>query len=78
MESISAVDWLIEEYFGGEISCTPEFINYINHAKEMQKAQLERCYNHGQFAIVDHGHGDSFEDYYNREFKPSQDGKDKN
>jgi len=35
----------------------------------MEKEKLEQFYNHGQWAIIEHGHGDTFEDYYNETFK---------
>jgi hypothetical protein len=41
----------------------------IEQAKEMEKQRLEQFYNHGQWAIIEHGHGDTFEDYYNKTFK---------
>ena len=37
-------------------------------AKQMEKQELEKFYNHGQWAIIDHGHGDTFEDYYNETY----------
>ena len=38
-------------------------------AKEMEKEKLEQFYNHGQWAVIENGHGECFEDYYNRTFK---------
>jgi hypothetical protein len=37
-------------------------------AKQMEKQELEKFYNHGQWAIIDHGHGDTFEDYYKQTY----------
>jgi hypothetical protein len=41
----------------------------FEQAKEMEKQKLEQFYNHGLWAIIEHGHGESFEDYYNETFK---------
>jgi tRNA G37 N-methylase Trm5 len=41
----------------------------IATAKEMEKQELEQFYNHGQWAVIDNGHGECFDDYYNRTFK---------
>ena len=44
-------------------------IEIIEQAKEMEKEKLEQFYNHGQWAVIENGHGECFEDYYNRTFK---------
>ena len=36
----TAVQWLIEEYFGGMENCTPDFRYHIEQAKEMEKEQM--------------------------------------
>jgi len=38
----------------------------FKRAKELEKQQLGKFYNHGQWTTV---HGDTFEDYYNKIFK---------
>jgi hypothetical protein len=38
----------------------------IDQAKAMEKQQLGKFYNHGQWTTV---HGDTFEDHYNKIFK---------
>ena len=60
----TAVELLEEKAMNGFI--TPED---FEQAKEMEKQQLEKFYNHGQWAIIEHGHGDEFDDYYNKTFK---------
>jgi hypothetical protein len=35
----TAVDWLIDEYFGGIENCTPDFRFHIQQAKEVEKEQ---------------------------------------
>jgi hypothetical protein len=79
MEKQTAVEWQFEQLFNsfekfnnGE--CT--FNDFLKRnleirkqAKEMDKQKLEQFYNHGQWAVVENGHGECFEDYYNRTFK---------
>lgn len=36
---MGAVEWLINEHFGGIENCTPDFRNKIEQAKEMEKEQ---------------------------------------
>jgi hypothetical protein len=34
-----------------------------------EKEQLEKCYDHGTLSLLDgNGHGDSFEEYYNKNY----------
>lgn len=40
----TAVEWLIEEHFGGIENCTPDFRNKIKQAKEMEIQQLKDCW----------------------------------
>jgi hypothetical protein len=35
----SAVEWLVDEHFGGIDNCTPDFKNKIEYAKEIEKKQ---------------------------------------
>jgi hypothetical protein len=36
----TAVEWLVDEYFGGIENCTPDFRFHIQQAKEMEKEQI--------------------------------------
>ena len=36
---LTALEWLIDEHFGGIENCTPDFKNKINQAKEIEKEQ---------------------------------------
>ena len=36
----TAVEWLINEHFGGIENCTPDFKHHIEQAKEMEKEQI--------------------------------------
>jgi mannitol/fructose-specific phosphotransferase system IIA component len=61
----TAIEWLAEQIHKYGIvneAC-------IEQAKQMEKQKLEQFYNHGQWAIIDHGHGDTFEDYYNKTYE---------
>ena len=40
MEKKTAVEWLINEHFGGIENCTPDFRYHIKKAKEMEKEQI--------------------------------------
>lgn len=42
---MTAVEWLIEKYFGSIENCTPDFRNKINQAKEMEKKQIIEARN---------------------------------
>ena len=37
---MTAVEWLVDEYFGGIENCTPDFRYHIEQAKEMEKQQI--------------------------------------
>jgi hypothetical protein len=39
----TAVEWLIDEHFGGIENCTPDFRFHIQQAKEMEKEQIEKA-----------------------------------
>jgi hypothetical protein len=42
----TAVDWLINEHFGGVENCTPDFRNKIKKANEMFKQEVLRSHMH--------------------------------
>ena len=68
----TAVEWLINEHFGGIENCTPDFRNKIQQALEMEKEQIidsfeigyenGACVNKGE--SIYHGHN-----YYNNTYK---------
>ena len=37
---MTAIEWLIKEYFGDIENCSPNFRNKIQQAKEMEKQQI--------------------------------------
>jgi hypothetical protein len=45
----TAVEWLIDEHFGGIENCTPDFRFHIQQAKEMEKEQAEL---YAEFAVL--------------------------
>jgi len=67
-KQLTAVGWL-ERISNGGLVTKKHFNELLEQAKQMEKERLEQFYNHGQWAIIEHGHGDTFEDYYNRTFK---------
>jgi hypothetical protein len=62
----TAVEWLIEEYFGGMENCTPDFRYHIEQAKAMEKEQIIDAWDNG---CEDDGIIDNAEQYYNETFK---------
>jgi len=68
----TAVEWLIDEHFGGIDNCTPDFRFHIQQAKEMEKEQIvnavdttiERMNVIDNFRTLKNG-----EQYYNEIFK---------
>jgi len=67
MKEQTAVEWLINEHFGGIENCTPDFKNKIKQAKEMEKEQIVNAYNDCEWT-GDHEDG---EQYYNETFNKS-------
>lgn len=43
----TAVEWLINEHFGGIENCTPDFRYHIEQAKEMEKKEMHAEYMRG-------------------------------
>ena len=64
----TAVQWLIDEYFGGMENCTPDFQHHINKALEMEKEQMHKCASfwRGKENAIEKP---IFEQYYNENFK---------
>lgn len=68
---MTAVEWLIDKYFGGINNCTPEFRKQIYEAKELEKEQIiEAAYFGHLKGWVDDGFENSYgEQYYNETYK---------
>jgi hypothetical protein len=43
----TAVEWLIDEHFGGIENCTPDFRNTIQQAIEMEEEKMHSEYMRG-------------------------------
>ena len=44
---MTAIEWLIKEYFGDIENCSPNFRNKIQQAKEMEKQQIIEAHFQG-------------------------------
>ena len=69
MEEMEKKQTAVEYLVNVVNSCiAPDYIpkEIIQQAKQMEKEQIGKFYNHGQWTTV---HGDTFEDYYNKTFK---------
>jgi len=62
MSQQTAVEWFYQRILAEDIKAVFE------QAKAMEKEQMGKCYNHGSLSLLDMGHGDSFEDYYNKNY----------
>lgn len=49
---MTAVEWLVHEYFGGIENCTPDFRYHIEQAKEMEKEQIFETTNSGRILFL--------------------------
>jgi hypothetical protein len=69
MDNKTAVDWLIEKHFGGIENCTPDFRHKIEQAKEMEKQQIAKAFDDGDYNYhYSRKTGNDFEDgkeYFN-------------
>jgi hypothetical protein len=75
MEKQTAVEWLVNEHFGGIENCTPDFRFHIQQAKEMEKEQIEDAYDEGdnngadRIYYLSNRDDKSAEQYYKETFK---------
>jgi hypothetical protein len=83
----TAIEWLVDEHFGGIENCTPDFRNKIEHAKEMEEDQKKELviatYTYLKMKDCQLPYGikylnkiseldDEAEQYYNETFKQEQ------
>jgi hypothetical protein len=61
----TAVEWLIEQWPILE-SQIPERI--LEQAKEMEKEQSKKMYEYAAWAMFYNGHGETFDEYWNKNF----------
>ena len=40
-------------------------LSFLEHEKE----QMEKCYEHAAFSLIDMGHGEGFDEYFEKTFK---------
>ena len=66
----TAVEWLIDEHFGGIENCTPDFRFCIQQAKAMEKEQIEDAHEIGYINGGNHKSVNG-EQYYNETFNKS-------
>ena len=66
----TAVDWLINEHFGGIENCTPDFKNKIKQAKEMEKEQIIKTWYDCKLSIIERN-PTTAEQYYKETFNKS-------
>ena len=47
----TAVEWLVNKYFGREENCSPNFRHKIKEAKEMEKQQIIDAWDKGDYCV---------------------------
>jgi hypothetical protein len=57
----TALEWLIENHFGGIENCTPDFRHKIEQAKEIQKDQHIKSWEAGLMKV-------DFNEYYEQTY----------
>lgn len=67
---MTAVEWLVEQLIPKVL--TAEQYYHIEQAKEMEKKQMKRAYNHGRPNLLCYEKGTAFKEYYNETFKTKQ------
>ncbi len=72
----TALEWLIDEHFGGIENCTPDFKNKINQAKEMEKYQIFQAYVYGTAYGIDLDNNLGPLNYYNETYNQWHDNTD--
>ena len=65
---MTAVEWLVEQYVNKSIIT----IEDIEQAKEMEKKQMKKAYNHERPNLLCYEKGTAFKEYYNETFKTKQ------
>ena len=60
----TAVEWLIDKYFGGINNVTSNFRNYIEQAKQMEKKQIMDAYESATLELANERNDYLSEQYY--------------
>jgi len=63
MKQQTAVEW-----FYDQITRTSWDYNTVEQAKAMEKERMKACYEHAMLALLETGHGESFEEYYTKTY----------
>jgi len=61
----TAVEWL-EDKVSQVLDW--DLMELFEQAKAMEKELMEKCYDHATLAYLETGHGDLFEDYFNKTY----------
>jgi hypothetical protein len=61
----TAIDWLINNYFGGIENVTPDFKYHIKQAKQMEQEQIMDAFVNGEHQ---QGFENESEQYYNETY----------
>jgi hypothetical protein len=72
MAQLTAMEKLIHNFKHGKFNklTNSQIDKELERYLVKEKEQLENCYDYGTLSLLDgNGHGDSFEDYYNKTFK---------
>jgi len=71
MKKQTAVEWLEDNMYSLKIPAIHfvDLIDLVNQAKEMEREQMKKCYDHATLAFLETGH---FEDYFNKIYGDEQ------
>lgn len=65
----TAVEWLIDQLQKHYVKQDFQNTVVFEQAKAMEKEQCEKMYEYAAWAMFYNGHGDTFEEYWNKTFK---------
>ena len=66
---MTAVEWLVNQVNSDCLNSTFIQPKLIEQAKQMEKEKMQKMYNHAMLSLLDTGHGQGFEEYYNETYK---------
>jgi hypothetical protein len=69
--SQTAVEWLFDQMDIDHWDALSDSVReeIFSKAKKMEKEQMKKMYEHAMWALADTGHGEGFEEYWNKNFK---------
>jgi hypothetical protein len=69
----TAVEWLADKLTLPEYGDNPQWVqDAIEQAKQMEKKQMKKAYNHERPNLLCYEKGTAFKEYYNETFKTKQ------